>query len=733
MKQIFLEKGAIAIKEVCEPALSEYAVLVAVHYSYISAGTESATIAASGSLYSSLFSDIPGKVSKVLAMIKAQGIKGTRAIVESKLAGEISPIGYSCAGQVIAVGSKVTTIRVGDFVACAGSTASHAEIVLVPEQLVVRLPNQELLKSASITTLGAIALQGVRRAESKLGETVCVLGLGLLGQLTVQLLKVAGCRVIGIDILDDRLALAKELGASVVLNGAKQDVVKEILYLTDHYGVDATLITAASSSDALVQQAMHVTRKKGKVVIVGDVGLKLERAPFYQKEIDFLISCSYGPGRYDASYEQFGTDYPYAYVRWTERRNMEAIVSLLANGQLNIQPFTTEVSVEGAVQGYEQIKQRKALGVIVRYQEGLRPSPGRDASLHPGEMHAPRAKADKLRIGFIGAGGFARGKLMPTFASMKNELEITAITDPNIASAINCSRQYGAQHAFADDAELYQQDIADMVVIASPHKFHADQALRALEHGKAVFLEKPLCTDYEQLARIREYLYTHPHAQLTVDFNRPFSPFMQKIKQAIAQRNSPLIISYRMNEAYLPKDHWVQTELGGGQIIGQVCHLFDLMYDLTGAQPVGVSVDTISPRSANQLTTDNFSATITFDDGSLCVVLMTACGNKALGKERMELNFDGKTIVMDDFLSLTGHGLPSGFNSTVRGMDKGHEALIEKFVTAVRTGDKMPISFARLLAVSELTLKIDEMARSGVAKEHQKFMDINREEKIVAL
>ncbi len=709
MKQIFLEKGAVAIKEVCEPALSEYAVLVQLHYSYISAGTESATIAASGSVYSSILSDLPGKVAKVLAMVKAHGVKGARAIVESKLAGEISPIGYSCAGQVIAVGAKVTTLRAGDFVACAGSTANHAEIVLVPEQLVVRVPNQELLRSASITTLGAIALQGIRRAEPKLGETVCVLGLGLLGQLTVQLLKFSGCRVIGIDLLEDRLALAKKLGASVVLNGTTQDITKEIAFLTDHNGVDATLITAASSSDAIVQQAMNVTRKKGKVVVVGDVGLKLERAPFYQKEIDFLISCSYGPGRYDASYEQFGQDYPYAYVRWTERRNMQAIVSLLASGQLQIDAFTSQVSIDKAAQGYDQIKERTALGVIVAYPTAV---PVKDAATQQQPHTVSLIQTGTLRVAFIGAGGFARGKLMPTVASMK-DVQITAIVDPHIASAVNCSRQYNAPHALADDAMLYEKDIADLVVIASPHKFHAEQALRALQHGKAVFLEKPLCTSHEQLVQMRSYLHTHPNARLTVDFNRPFSPFMHKVKQVIANRSTPLIVSYRMNEAYLPKDHWVQTELGGGQIIGQACHLFDLMYDLTGAQPTGVSVNTISPYGQNQFTTDNFATTITFDDGSLCTILMTACGNKALGKERMELNVDGKTIVMDDFLSLTGYGLSAGFNTTARTMDKGHEALLVKFIDAVRSGSAMPISFERLLSVSELTLKIDEMARMG--------------------
>lgn len=710
MRQILLDKGAITIKELSEPLLDERSVLVRVHYSYISAGTETATIAAQDK---SLLADWRAKWTKVQQTLATHGYQGTKAIVLEKLNGTVQPLGYSCSGQVVAVGARVTGFAVGDWVACGGSSANHADVVCVPEQLVVKI-SENIVRQASITTVGAIALQGMRRAQLQLGETVCVIGLGLLGQLTVQLAKLAGCRVIGVDLMPERLELARTLGADLVFHATSAG--QEIAYVTGHHGVDATLVTAAGQTSAIMQQAMEVTRKKGKVVIVGDVGLQLQRSPLYEKEIDVLISCSYGPGRYDAWYEQYGMDYPYAYVRWTENRNMQAIVQLLAQGTLNVDALSTVVPVEQALQAYQDLAAKKVLGVVVDY------SPVREAvvdSIHfsQGEKHSPRTaferraeSGDNLRLGIVGCGGFARLKLLPIIGQLK-DVRVTAVVDRDVANATKVAKGYGAARLLVDDAQLFAEDLVDAVVISSPHLFHAAQLARALDAGKAVFVEKPLVTTYEQLQEVRDVLVRNPHARLTVDFNRPFSPFMQKIKQAFAQRTGPLLVQYRMSTGYTPAEHWTQTEVGGGQIIGQACHIFDLFCFLTGSKPVAVSVETTGGR-VDSLASDNCVATIRFADGSVCSLLLTSVGHTSAGKEYMELHCDGKTVVMEDFMTLKGYGV-SGLDTQVRTPDKGHQALVQRFFAAVKDNSAMPIPLDYLCMVSELTLTIDELARRG--------------------
>lgn len=701
MRQIFLEKGAIVVKQACEPVLDEYSVLVDVHYSFISSGTEAATVNAVGG--DSLFKNMSGKLQKVLESLTKHGVQGTRALIKGKLSGTVLALGYSASGRVVAVGARVTKFKAGDFVACAGAGfAHHADMVAVPEQLVVHV-EEHYLRQSSVTTIGAIALQGLRRADVQLGDTVCVLGLGLLGQLTVQMARASGCTVIGIDIIDERLELARTCGAEHVFNGTSSDVLRDIEFLTQHQGVDVTLVTAASSSSALMQQAMQMTRKKGKVVIVGDVGLDLQRAPLYQKEIDVLMSCSYGPGRYDAKYELEGADYPYAYVRWTENRNMQAVVRLISSGVLRIDELTTQISVEQAAQAYEDLKEKKALGVVVSYL------PKKEIG-HKPEAYTP-ARLDGVRVGFIGAGGFAKTKLMPIVAEIK-DVSIQAIVDADGANALNVSRTYAAARALTRDQDLFTEDVVDAVVISTPHIAHADQIIRALEHGKAVFAEKPMVTSFEQLDRLAAVARSHTQVPLCVDFNRSFSPFMRKVKHVVHARTSPLMIYYRMNAGFISKDHWVQRDVGAGRLIGEACHIFDLFCSLTAAQPVSVSVEAIRP-SLDLLATDNFSAAIRFSDGSVCTLLYTALGHAGLPKERMEIFFDGKAIVMDDYLSLQGYGLPASFNQTVSTADKGHAYLLESFFAAVRNKTESPMNYEYLHAVSSLTLVIDELVRQG--------------------
>ncbi len=715
MRQIFLENGALVVHNVAQPSLEERSILVSVHYSFISSGTEAATI--SNAQQSPLFSNIPHKIKAVLKSLAQNGVEGTQALISSRLKGTLQPLGYSCSGKVIAVGKKVTKFRLGDFVACAGAGwANHADVVCIPENLAVAIPDESIVKHASVTTIGAIALQGVRRAQVQLGEIVAVVGLGLLGQITVELLKNAGCTVIGIDFLEDRLNLAKELGADYVFANSDQ-VQKEIEFLTKHKGVDCTLITAATESSQVVQTAMEYTRRKGRVVVVGDVGLNLQRNPLYKKEIDFLISCSYGPGRYDTAYEIDGCDYPYEYVRWTENRNMEAIVSLIKSKKLSVGKFASqEFHIEDVAQAYEKIKSKEALGIILKY------TPKSDIAFVPAIKSASKEKfikfphfteSQNIRVGFIGVGGFAQVKLLPVVSKVKN-VKIAAIVDANIANAENTSRTYGAAVSLVNDTELFEKDLVDAVVIASPHSFHCDQIIEALQHGKAVFVEKPMVTTFDQHQKLSAFLNKHPEVPFCVDYNRSFAPFIQKIKHEIVGRKTPVIIRYRMNSGYIPGSHWVQTDMGAGRLIGEACHIFDLFCFLTGSEVASVSAEAIKPLSDNLFPTDNFSVQISFKDGSLCSLLYTALGHSGLGKEHMEVFYDGKSIVMDDYKKLEGYGVSKSFNEVMTFQDKGHNFIINKFFNGLRTENKtMPISIERLNAVSELTLIIDKLVCQG--------------------
>ncbi len=711
MRQLFLEKGKITLKEVCQPVLDSNGLLVEVHYSCISSGTEMATIANAQPL--TLFSNIHHKIAKVIESLATHGIDGTKDLIKGKLSGTLSTLGYSCAGQVVAVGNRITRFRVGDFVACAGAGfANHADVIYVPENLAVLVHDAHYLKQASLTTIGSIALQGLRRAQPQLGETICVLGLGLLGQITVQLAQLSGCQVIGIDLMPERLDLARRLGATNVLLADEKNMVKEIGFLTNHYGVDTTIVTAASKSNSIVQQAMEITRKKGKVVIVGDVGLALERSPFYQKEIDFLISCSYGPGRYDTSYELNGIDYPYPYVRWTENRNMESFIELVEKQKINVDSLISGCfDVQQAEQAYAALQEKQGLCMVLSFEESRK----KEVMKTSEEIDRTiiNRKKSTLRIGFIGAGGFAKVKLMPIISRMKN-LKINAIVDPNVSNSINVSRVYGAAKALIDDKELFETDLVDVVVIASPHKFHCQQAIAALAQGKAVFMEKPMVTTFEQYQELYKAISQRPHVPFCVDYNRSFAPFIKKIKQVITKRSSPVMIQYRMNAGFIPKDHWIQTELGAGRIIGEACHIVDLFCYLTDAQPRAVSVEALRPKTDNLFPTDNVSIQISFSDGSVCSLLYTSLGHNELGKERMELFFDSKTIVMDDFLVLQGYGLPASFNERATIQDKGHEELLTQFFNALQQEQfQPPIEVNRLCTVAQLTLVIDQLACAG--------------------
>lgn len=718
MRQVFLQRGNIQLQNISIPLENENNIIVKVHYSFISTGTEGATLVASGqSLFGKFAQNTESHVQKVLGALKENGVAGTIALIKDKI-NQVMPLGYSCAGQVVHVGDNVTKFRVGDYVACAGASyAHHADFVTIPQNLAVKIYNSEVLKHASFTTIGSIALQGIRRANLQIGETVCILGLGLIGQITLQLAKLAGCKVIAADLFDYKVELAQQFGVDYAFNAKTYDLVEELAFATAHKGADVTIITASSETGRIIDQAMRVTRRKGKVILVGDVKIDFSRDQFYAKEIDFLISCSYGPGRYDSSYEAQGNDYPYDYVRWTENRNMEYFIKLLEDKKINIQPLIShEFDLNRVQEAYECLQKSEALGIVLSYSSAHSEQIASETEDKPQEIRhvKPFIRTEKkIRVGVIGAGGFAKIKLLPIINRIKN-CHIHTIIDADAATTINVARQYSSHRINNDYRKILTDDDVNVIIIATPHALHLQQTIDCLSAGKAVFCEKPAVVNEEQLLELSNFLLHNKDVVYCVDFNRSFSPFMKKIKSVLQGRSNPLQLIYRMNAGYLNKSHWIQSNEHGGRIIGEACHIFELFCFLTDAEPVSIAVASINSREENIISHDNFAAHITMSDGSICSLIYTALGNAGIGKEYMELFFDGKTIKMNDFIELTGYNLPTTFTAKTSSQDKGHEALIDSFFNVVRTPQAVvPIPFSRIIAASKISLIVNRLARQG--------------------
>jgi predicted dehydrogenase/threonine dehydrogenase-like Zn-dependent dehydrogenase len=635
-----------------------------------------------------------------------QGVGAARDIVQGKLAtGEAT--GYSLAGAVVEVGDGVTDLAVGDLVACAGAeSAFHAEFVRVPRNLTVAIPEGVDLASASTVTLGAIALQGVRRANPTLGESFVVVGLGILGQLTAQILKNNGCRVIGIDLDPHRSELALALGMDAAIDPALDLDVDRVARLTGGLGADGVIITAASSSHAIVSAAFRMCRRKGRVVLVGDVGLDLDRNDIYQKELDFLVSTSYGPGRYDRRYEEDGLDYPVGYVRWTENRNMGEYLQLLASGRVTVQRLIgASWPIDQAPLAYA------ALSAPERPLIALLSYPAEAATVRPPRrIENPSARPPHegiIRVGLIGAGSFAKGTHLPNLRALADQFVVRAVASRTGHNAMDTASQWGASYATTDVDELFRDPEIDLVLIATRHDQHADLVLRALRANKHILVEKPLALNVEQLQSIESAVNeADPAPILQTGFNRRFSPYAVRIAALTATRVSPLLMTYRMNAGYLSPEHWSQGPEGGGRNIGEACHIYDLFTFLTGSRTVDVQATAVRPTTDYYGSSDNFVATVRFEDGSVGTLAYTALGSDRHPKEQLEVFVDGKVLVVDDYRKLTVVGATAP-GLTTRAPAKGQREELEALGDAIRTGGEWPIPLWQQVQAMEIAFAVD--------------------------
>lgn len=709
MKQVVqnYRTGELLVDDVPAPALRSGGVLVHTVVSAVSAGTEKSKvdIARKNLLGKALAR--PDQVKKVLATVRKEGVRATYNKVRNKL-DCLSPLGYSAAGRVVAVGDVCEGFRVGDAVACAGAAfANHAELLWVPENLCVRIPTGVGFEDASFATIGAIALHGIRQAEAKFGETVAVIGLGLLGQLTIQLLRASGCRVIGIDVDPWKVELARGHADIALVRDA--DVVGTTFAMTDGRGADSVIITAAAPTNDPFVLAGELARDRAHVVLVGAVPIEVPRSPYYEKELDVRLSRSYGPGRYDRAYEEKGVDYPVGYVRWTENRNMQAFLQALASKQVSLEKLITHrVPLLEAERAYDLVAGEindKFLGVVLQYPEELtaeRPIP----TAGVGKRDA------KVTVGFIGAGSFAGGTLIPILRAL-SDVSLAKVCTAGGLTARDTAIRHEFAESVADPSMILDDDDINTVFVATRHDSHADLAAEALAKGKAVFVEKPLALTREQLTKV--IAAAGDGRRLMVGFNRRFSPHTEKVKKIVAGVAGGVAISIRVNAGPIPADSWIHDpDSGGGRLLGEACHFIDLAQAIAGSTITRVFAAALGLPDPSSRLRDNVAITLEMANGSIATILYTSKGDMAIGKERIEVFGGGVSAVIDDFhtTTITRHGRTERFKTT---QDKGHREELRLFVRMLTHGTPAPIPLTELRVSTLATIGALEALETGAS------------------
>ncbi|WKZ48293.1 MAG: bi-domain-containing oxidoreductase [Anaerolineales bacterium] len=707
MKQLLqnIKTGKATIEDVPMPTPREGQALVKVEASLVSAGTERMVVEFAEKSLVGKARARPDLVKQVIEKARREGLVNTAQAAFNRLDQPMA-LGYSSAGTIIALGKNMQGFKVGQRVACAGGGyAVHAEYNVVPRNLLTPLPKNVDFESAAFTTLGAIALHGFRLAEPQIGENVAVIGLGLLGLLTIQIASAAGCNVLGIDLDPKRIALASSLG----LQSASRSQAESTSQLfTANRGFDVILICADTSSNDPVELAGVIARDRARVVATGAVGLTIPRKIYYEKEISFINSRSYGPGRYDSNYEENGQDYPLGYVRWTEGRNFQAVVDLMSSGKLQVKPLITHrFPIEKATTAYEVItgkKKESFLGVVLTYPEGKRKEERKVA--FPTIVNR---QSKIVNLGVLGAGLFANSVLLPAIQQNKN-IQLVGIASSGGLHAQHAGKKFGFKYATSSEDEIINDPHVNTVAILTRHDSHAELVVKALKAGKHVFVEKPLAITPEQLNKVEKTLRSTKYGLLAVGFNRRFAPLAQSLKSQVSSFKSPLHVHYRVNAGFLPPNHWNHDpNIGGGRIIGEACHFVDFVTFLVGASPVSVTAHTLP--DGGKYREDNVSMTFTFPDGSIGVVDYLANGDKSLAKERVEVFCDGMVAVLDDFVSL--QVTKDGKTKEERGaQDKGWRAEIAALVEAIQRGGEPPISYEQLIGVTKSMFAAVESLRT---------------------
>jgi predicted dehydrogenase/threonine dehydrogenase-like Zn-dependent dehydrogenase len=735
MKQLLQDArtGVLKVAEVPDPQLLPGCVLVRVAASLVSAGTERASAEFAGKSLVAKAKARPDLVRDLLAKLQRDGLTSTVQTVRSRL-DQPQSVGYSSAGVVIAVGDGITDINAGDRVACAGAGyAVHAEIACVPRMLVAKIPDTEQIQiedaisdavspavsfeEAAFGTVGAICLHGIRTAEVTLGDTVAVIGLGLLGQITVQLLKAAGCRVFGLDLVRQRADLAIESGAEDACSNARE--FRDLCFQrTGGAGMDSVLVTAETSSSEPVNLAAEIARDRAIVVAVGTVGMDLQRKLYYEKELDFRISRSYGPGRYDTAYEQKGRDYPIGHVRWTETRNLEAFLQFIADGKLNLSSLITHrFPMEQATRSYDLIMgstREPFLGVLITYASANSGSGQNLSPRIPVALVAP--SSGSIGMGVLGAGSFAQSTLLPALKAIP-KVAFIGVCNATGPRSRNAAEKFGFSYCSNSESELLQDPKINAVLIATRHNLHASQSLAALQAGKAVFCEKPLCLNENELGALTRAVSVPANGNaaplLMVGFNRRFAPMAVQMKKFVSDIHEPLVIHYRVNAGYIPADHWVNDpEQGGGRILGEVCHFVDFVSYLAGASPVEVQAQTVG--NLGQYSMDNVVASFKFANGSLGTIAYFANGDKSASKERVEVFGGGSVAILEDFRRL--ELVRNGRKQITRArwtQDKGHKDEMQAFVDALLGKTPAPMPFEQIVGSTLATLRLQNSCQTG--------------------
>jgi predicted dehydrogenase/threonine dehydrogenase-like Zn-dependent dehydrogenase len=709
MKQVLqsLRNGETSVAIVPAPGTASNRLLIQTQRTLISAGTEKMLVEFGQAGWIGKARAQPEKVKQVLDKIKTDGLLPTLEAVYSKLA-EPLPLGYCNAGVVQDVGKSVDGFQIGDRVI---SNGPHAEFVSVPPLLCAKIPNNVSDDQASFTVLASIGLQGVRLAQPTIGETVVVYGLGLIGLITVQLLRANGCRVIGIDLNPQRLALAQSFGAETLDGSSVENLPASVNHITDGRGCDAVLITASAKTDQIISDAAKMSRKRGRIILVGVVGLQLNRADFYEKELTFQVSCSYGPGRYDDRYEQRGQDYPSGFVRWTEQRNFEAILQLLSSGQLNFEPLITHrFSIDDAPQAYQLIQQDpSALGVLLQYPET---ADRRQTLAIPSSLarskNQPTGKTPTIAV--VGAGNFTRATLLPAIAGLAQRTKYI-VGRSNGAAVQSLAQKFNIPFATTDFAEVLADPEVNLIMITTNHDSHANLVCQALTAGKHVFVEKPLALNRDQLAQIADAVESAPGLQLAVGFNRRFSPHLEHACRLLAGRSEPISINVLINAGSIPANHWVHDPtIGGGRIIGEGCHFIDLAVKLTGS--LIRTTDAVQIGGRCQVKDDKMSINLRFEDGSIATINYFANGSKSFPKERLTVFSDDRVLEIDNFCVTHAYGFKNGKRFKTRRQEKGHRQQFERLFQSIADGGQWLIPSEELWNVAESSFAAVQSAQS---------------------